>query len=138
MAIDWNPRWSADGRYLYFASDRGGAMNIWRMPIDEASAFRGRARARHRRRHRARVTQPVPTTAKLVFRSAQIHAQSGGSLRSIPRQSASGRLRLILDDQVPWRPTSVSPDGKWLAFWNILEPQEDVFIVAPTAPVCDD
>ena len=31
---DWNPVWSADGRYLYFASDRGG-MNIWRVPVDE-------------------------------------------------------------------------------------------------------
>ena len=36
-ALDWNPKWSADGRYLYFASDRGGSMNIWRVPIDESS-----------------------------------------------------------------------------------------------------
>ncbi len=36
-AIDWNPVWSPDGRWLYFSSDRGGTMNIWRVPIDEAS-----------------------------------------------------------------------------------------------------
>src|SRR5438132_3408524 len=34
-ATDWNPVWSPDGKYLYFASDRGGSMNLWRVPIEE-------------------------------------------------------------------------------------------------------
>lgn len=34
-AVDWNPVWSADGKYLYFASDRSGSMNLWRIAIDE-------------------------------------------------------------------------------------------------------
>ena len=40
VALDWGPKWSADGRYLYFSSDRGGSMNIWRIAIDEAPAPR--------------------------------------------------------------------------------------------------
>ncbi len=36
-AVDWNPVWSPDGRYLYFSSDRGGSLNLWRVPIDEPS-----------------------------------------------------------------------------------------------------
>ena len=36
-AIDWNPVWSADGRHLYFSSNRGGSMNVWRVAIDERS-----------------------------------------------------------------------------------------------------
>jgi len=36
-ALDWNPVWSPDGKYLYFASDRGGSMNFWRVPLDETS-----------------------------------------------------------------------------------------------------
>jgi Tol biopolymer transport system component len=36
-ATDWNPVWSPDGRYLYFASDAGGTMGLWRIPIDETS-----------------------------------------------------------------------------------------------------
>jgi Tol biopolymer transport system component len=36
-ALDWNPFWSGDGRFLYFASDRGGTMNLWRVGIDEES-----------------------------------------------------------------------------------------------------
>ena len=41
-AVDWSPTWSPDGRYIYFASSRGGTMNLWRVAIDEAS---GRALA---------------------------------------------------------------------------------------------
>ena len=42
-SLDWNPVWSADGRYLYFASDRaGGTSVIWRVAIDEnTGALRG-------------------------------------------------------------------------------------------------
>jgi eukaryotic-like serine/threonine-protein kinase len=36
-ALDWSPFWSGDGRLLYFASDRGGTMNLWRVGIDEES-----------------------------------------------------------------------------------------------------
>ena len=34
-STNWNPVWSPDGRYLYFASDRSGNMNFWRVRIDE-------------------------------------------------------------------------------------------------------
>ena len=36
-AVDWNPVWSPDGRSLYFGSDRGGSMNLWRVEVDETS-----------------------------------------------------------------------------------------------------
>ena len=36
-AIDWNPRWSSDGRHLFFVSDRSGAEAIWRIPVDPAT-----------------------------------------------------------------------------------------------------
>jgi eukaryotic-like serine/threonine-protein kinase len=37
VALDWDPVWSPDGRFLYFASDRAGWMGLWRVAIDEAS-----------------------------------------------------------------------------------------------------
>jgi eukaryotic-like serine/threonine-protein kinase len=35
--LNWNPVWSPDGAHLYFASNRGGSMNLWRVAIHEAS-----------------------------------------------------------------------------------------------------
>jgi serine/threonine protein kinase len=32
---EWNPVWSPDGKFLYFASDRSGNMSFWRIAIDE-------------------------------------------------------------------------------------------------------
>ena len=40
-AVDWNPVWSPSGRELYFISDRGGTMNLWRVRIDERSGAPG-------------------------------------------------------------------------------------------------
>jgi Tol biopolymer transport system component len=36
-AVDWSPTWSPDGRFIYFASSRGGTMNLWRVAVDESS-----------------------------------------------------------------------------------------------------
>jgi Tol biopolymer transport system component/predicted Ser/Thr protein kinase len=32
---NWNPVWSPDGQYLYFASDKSGSMSFWRVRIEE-------------------------------------------------------------------------------------------------------
>jgi dipeptidyl aminopeptidase/acylaminoacyl peptidase len=33
-ANDFNPRWSQDGRSLYFLSNRSGSAQVWRLPLD--------------------------------------------------------------------------------------------------------
>ena len=42
-AIDCDPVWSPDGTSLYFASERGGAMNVWRVAVDESDGRPARA-----------------------------------------------------------------------------------------------
>ena len=34
----WQPAWSADGKWIYFSSDRSGRFEIWRMPSDGGPA----------------------------------------------------------------------------------------------------
>jgi eukaryotic-like serine/threonine-protein kinase len=36
-STNWNPVWSPDGKFLYFASDRSGNMSFWRVAIDQES-----------------------------------------------------------------------------------------------------
>jgi serine/threonine protein kinase len=36
-ALDWNPVWSPDGKFIYFCSNRNGAPSLWRIPVQESS-----------------------------------------------------------------------------------------------------
>ena len=37
-ANDWNPRWSPDGKHLYFVSTRSGSSQVWRLRVDGGEA----------------------------------------------------------------------------------------------------
>jgi dipeptidyl aminopeptidase/acylaminoacyl peptidase len=37
-AGEWNPRWSADGKLIYFLSARSGSAQVWRIPVDGGEA----------------------------------------------------------------------------------------------------
>jgi Tol biopolymer transport system component len=127
-AVDWNPVWSPDGRYLYFASDRSGSMNLWRVPIDEASG---------------RVLGPLEPVTTPSVNSAQLSFARDGRLLYV-RQETQKNLQRIAFDPVRekivgdpiWITSSarqatfpaLSPDGEWLAFCSIGDRQEDIFI----------
>ncbi len=116
-AADWAPAWSPDGRHLYFASDRGGVMNVWRVTIDERS---GRVGGDYE-----------PLTAPAAFVGRVSISKDGRRLAyaSVDRRSAVLRLafdparELAASVPVPviegarlFRMLDWSPDGQWLAF----------------------
>ena len=126
---DWDPIWSPDGKFLYFSSDRGGTMNLWRVPIDEAS---GRV-----------LNSPQPVTTG-VSRSEYLTIGEGG--KKIAYASGGGTLNL---QRVAFDPSTgkvlgepewitrgtnsffhidPSPDGKWLVATQTTG-QEDVVLI---------
>lgn len=74
-----DPKWSADGRKIYFLSDRSGSMQVWRM--NAASATRPRLRA-------AAGARVSPTSKDSV--SAPMKSTSGG-YRPCRRRGANRR-----------------------------------------------
>ena len=135
-AIDWSPAWSPDGTYIYFSSDRGAAMNLWRIAVDESS---GRALA-----------APEPVTAgvqaaaalprfskdgaRLVFRSRVASVNPV----AIPFDPATFRAGapVLLDTRNNIRiPSNVSRDGRVIAYYSIGEHQEDLFVGPPDGPM---
>ncbi len=114
-AFDWNPVWGPDGSTLYFLSNRDGAMNLWRVPIDEATgrplgpADAGDApRARGRRlralarraprgirRQREHVRHRSPDLRPL---ERQAHGQAGPHPRKL---AGDGGFRRLGGRQVP-------------------------------------
>lgn len=128
-ATDWSPAWSPDGSHLYFCSDRGGNMNIWRIPVDEKTgAPRG---------------DPRPVVSGTFSRCGPLAISADGSrLAFVSTVSLSNIHRVAFDPQtgqvdgtpIPttsgsrqfWDP-SPSPDGEWVAFRSMQE-QEDLFV----------
>jgi Tol biopolymer transport system component len=129
MALDWNPVWSSDGDYLYFSSDRGGAMNLWRIPIDEKTGrVLGQAES---------VTTPSRWSGhfslsgdgrRLAYASLDRRSRLLKIAFDSTRGSTVGTALSILEGSRLIRDQSISPDGEWIAFvtWG---GREDLFVV---------
>ncbi|HEY0515216.1 MAG TPA: protein kinase [Thermoanaerobaculia bacterium] len=128
--LNWDPVWSPDGRYLYFASNRSGSMNLWRLPIDEPS---GKA-----------LGPPEPITAPAEWNGLLSLSRDGRHLLYATNESkanlesvaldargvAAGPLKPLTQGSRGIRSCDVSPDGAWVAFHASI-PQEDLFVIHP-------
>jgi Tol biopolymer transport system component len=129
-ALDWNPVWAPDGRHLYFASERGGTMNLWRVPIDERSGdVRG---------------PPEPVTTPSVYSQHLSFAASGRRLAYVevtrrvhlqrrtfdPVREVVGTVpSWILQDARPAKNPDLTVDGAAIVFDSVEGAQEDLFVV---------
>jgi Tol biopolymer transport system component/serine/threonine protein kinase len=127
-AIDWSPAWAPDGRYLYFSSDRGGSMNLWRIAIDEAS---GRVLGEPER-----VTTPAAFAHHVTFardgsRLAYVSTSLEQELQRVRFDPGSERVigasEPLARDLRRLDFPQVSPDGKWVVY-SVTEPQEDLVL----------
>ena len=128
-STDWNPAWAPDGRTLYFSSDRGGTMNVWRIAVDPRT---GRPAG-----------EPLAMTAPTVYASHMTVGLDGTIayaaydystvVRSIGFDADTGVVNGapsdIVTGQRAWLHPDVSPDGSFLALRS-FKAQEDVWVVA--------
>jgi eukaryotic-like serine/threonine-protein kinase len=129
-SVDWNPVWSPDGRYLYFASDRSGITNLWRLPIDERS---GRVLGE---------PEPVPTSGQAsllsLSRDGRHIVYTSDETRTLLEKSAfdpasatlAGPAMAIAQTAGLIPALDTSRDGRWLVYQS-LTPQEDLFAIHP-------
>ena len=128
-AVDWNPVWSADGKHLYFGSDRNGAMSLWRVAIDEESGETG--------------GEPEPVLAPARFSGHYSISRNGSrmlfasidqneTMMTVPFDpvagATTGEAKTVLSGSFLLFSSQLSPDGKWVAVTN-RGGQEDLFLV---------
>lgn len=128
-AVDWNPVWSGDGKYLYYASDRQAAASLWRVRIDEST---GRT-----------LGQPEPVSGPTAEVLQMDLSGDGRRIVYVTRKQDANLKAIGFDpiklttigDAVPitqgTRPSgspSLSPDGQWVAFHSLGAAQEDIWL----------
>jgi len=129
-AVDWSPMWNADGSYLYYVSNRGGSMNLWRIAMNlETGKPVGSP-------------EPATTPANYVGRARM---SSSGQFLSYEARSGTSNIhrasfdaaRGVLGTAEPvtsgsraFRFVDASPDGKFLVLGTGFLQQEDLFISA--------
>ena len=129
-ATDWYPRWSPDGQWLYFLSDRGGVMNVWRVRIEESTGrVLGEAES---------VVAPAPAVNGITFsRSGQMAFSTLDQRTTIERLTLDpAREEIVGPAEVVLRGSrrigflEWSPDAQWLAFAT-LGSRENIFLIRP-------
>jgi Tol biopolymer transport system component len=127
--FDWSPAWSPDGRFLYFSSDRGGTMNLWRVAVDERS---GRVLA-----------PPEPVTTPASWVSHATFSRNGNLLFATlgersnvmkvgfdpGREAVVGNPAAILKGTRLITSLDWSPDGQWLVFDGPKGSREDLYLI---------
>jgi serine/threonine-protein kinase len=120
-ALDIQPAWTWDDRWIVFASNRdGGTQNLWRVPADSTGASE-------------RLTHP-PTP-----QASPSPTPNGRLLFGTPSDAGDPDLmEMILDDRRQVRPLvrtrfsenlgAVSPDARWLAYTSNRSGKAEVYV----------
>jgi Tol biopolymer transport system component len=129
-ATDWSPVWSPDGRHLYFASDRSGSMNLWRVALDERS---GRV-----------LGDPEPLTTPATYLAHPTLSADGSRIAyssvlmtqniqklalDPPAPTSTAQTEWVTSGSIQWSSVDVSPDGDWLVFYSRARPEGDLYVV---------
>jgi serine/threonine protein kinase/Tol biopolymer transport system component len=128
-SLNWNAIWAPAGDFLYFASNRGGSMNIWRIAIDESS---GRTRS---------AAQPITTPAafaghlsisadgrRLAY-SAVLETQNIQKMAFDPvRGEFVGAPEAVTSGSRFWANPDPSPDGTSVVVYSQIAPEGDLYV----------
>ncbi|MGZ5477559.1 MAG: protein kinase domain-containing protein, partial [Thermoanaerobaculia bacterium] len=127
-ATDWNPVWAPDGKSLYFGSDRGGSLNLWRVAIDEHSG--------------KTVGDPEPVTTPATFLAHATISADGRRMayssalitQNIQRLSVDPSTRTVSGQPFDvtrgsrlWSSPDPSPDGSSVVFYSRVQPEGDLY-----------
>ena len=127
---NWSPVWSPDGRYLYFVSDRGGSMNLWRVRIDEES---GRTLD-----DPEPVTTPATSLAhvsvsadgkQLAYSSVLVTTNVQRAAFDPVRGVVVGAPEWITRGSQRWANPDPSPDGQSVVFYSLVEPEGHLHVM---------
>jgi Tol biopolymer transport system component len=125
--LDWDPVWSADGKSLYFCSDRGGAMNLWKTPMSA-----GRPAGAPQQITTETGTQPAfvavaAKTGALAYSAMSVRANIARIPFDPERRRITGPMTWVTRGTGRFSWPDPSPDGQLITFSNFGQ-KEDIWV----------
>ncbi len=135
-AMDGNPVWSHDGRFVYFSSNRNGSLSLWRQALDEAS---GQTQGEPELIPAKSANSVLLTIARNGERMAYTNRIAQSNIRRIGFDAARGAVTGESNwvTQMARRATnqSLAPDGQRLTFYTYGDPQFDLYVSRIGSPI---
>jgi eukaryotic-like serine/threonine-protein kinase len=128
-ALDWNPIWSPDGRFLYFGSDRDGTRNLWRVAIDEKSGKVSGAPEIVRLPTDFAGHFSIARDGTLLYSSFTQRVSIHRLPIDLERGAVTGPAETVLTGGMLLHSFEPSPDNQWIAFAR-KGTQEDIYLVS--------
>ncbi len=126
--VEWSPRWSNNGRHLYFVSNRGGSMELWRQRIGNDGAPEGESK-KIKNGTGIRSAGFTGNGKKIAY------AKGGwtGNVWKVPILSDTiavwdDAVQLTKEDGLVWS-FDFSPDGKHIVFESKRAGNYDIWII---------
>jgi len=127
--FNWNPVWSPDGKSLFFASNRGGTANVWRLPIDEESGkVRGAPEALPIAATRVGQFSLARDGKRLVFADLMTLSEIRKIAFDPDRGAIAGQPATVFRAAMSVVDLGLAPSGNEIVFRPIGR-QEDLFLV---------
>jgi len=126
--IDWNPVWSANGEYLYFLSNRGGEMNLWRVPINESNGgLRGSPEPATLPSNNCQHVRFARNGSGLIYGQSTRNENVWQVGLDPPRGEVTGPASFLTQGLKRYAFFSLAPDEQSFVYLARGEPQQDLF-----------
>jgi eukaryotic-like serine/threonine-protein kinase len=125
---DLNPIWSPDGTTLYFASDRSGTRELYRI-----RPFTAGAEERLVAGVAVNPESVTPDGRTIVFNN-NTSSRFNSALYQLPLATATPEPVTLSPSIINSRDSQISPDGRWLAFSSGTLGREDLYVTAFPKP----
>jgi serine/threonine-protein kinase len=125
--INYEPVWSSDGAHIAFASNRGGPINVFFMPVDRSQPAEQLTKT---------LSWPHPADSSPDGRTLIIEDSPQATSSDISVLSLTGdrELRPFLRTPANEGAAKLSPDGGWLAYQSDESGRLEVYVMAFPGP----